>query len=104
MVQRMVRHRRNARTPHQIDALIAMPLRGGGGGDAGDRGWAPFAPAEAVVGDDHDARAVALRDAEELADHAIDRAEVALRNVMVAVVIHLRDLRLFRRREWCEDV
>src|SRR5205807_7137584 len=100
----MVRHRGNARPPHQIDAFVAMPLRRGRGGDAGDRGRAPFAPAEAVVGDDHDARAVALRDTEELADHEVDRAEVALRNVVVAVVVRLRYLRLLRRREWCEDV
>src|SRR4051812_23010888 len=87
-----------------VDAFLAMPLGRGRGRGARDRGGAALFPEEAVVGGDHEDRAVLFGDRRVTSDEIVDFVKIASRNSVVAIVIGWRDLRLFRRRERREDV
>lgn len=103
-VHAMAAARCDARSPQEEDPFVAVPLRGGRGGDARQLDRPSLLPAETVIRRQHHARVVLLRDLQELAEDVVDAVEVELGDLVVAVVVRLRDFRLLRRRERREDV
>ena len=96
--------RRRAAAPHQVDAVVGVPLRGRGIAHARQRLGPSLGPLEAVIGSEHEHRALALGQLAVLAEHAIDPGEIAFSDAAVVIEVRRRDRRLPRRRIGREHV